>query len=696
MLTKNKTAAIIIQVLIWLLAIVSTAFLLRKTSAGAVLPRTETVFMFIEILIVGLWLFAALFFIHSVWLSGTVMAIVAYVYLWLHRIALPVLISGLYVLYLIIAGEALLNILAGDRQEDRLKRICHDFIAGAALHISVVGLLSAFGIGGVVCSRVVSVSLLVISAVYIGVIRFSKKRVSFPMTQLPDEKELKREAKSRIWICIALALTGSMLLLQAGRINIALDYDSLHYGLRSRYVLDAGHGIYENLGSVNDVYVYPKGLETLVLPLVTDVTYGFVLSFSWWMSCGILICIYGMVRKLNSRRAGIYAAAFASTIPGIMNMGISAKTDVITVLVQLIAISDLADEDYVWAGSALLLSLIFKPTSLMFSGLLFITALVYIIVKKKKINLRRWYVSIPVICAFCFISARTLILTGLPITAAASRVWETLGFVRKYPFNSVDAFGTPEGVNLIKRIIGFFFCPATDDLFHVYIAWGGIGTAILLFFGFILKGDRFIKILTAVILSVSVVCIFTLYQVDGNYFMLLYAMAAIMFFSSPIEIYRILIPVIIMNVMMCGVTNWSGAIGLTPAKFRHLGFYDHESDSYDRLIAEGNKSIYDYLARDRRQRVIAFADQPGCLEFKCNVQSYTDIEGSGGNVYLVKTLDLFKEFMDYAGTDYIYVNDSFLENHSRASDIITYMIEDGSLKEMIDEGSNRLYEYIQE
>ena len=150
MLTKNKTAAIIIQVLIWLLAIVSTAFLLRKTSAGAVLPRTETVFMFIEILIVGLWLFAALFFIHSVWLSGTVMAIVAYVYLWLHRIALPVLVSGLYVLYLIIAGEALLNILAGDRQEDRLKRICHDFIAGAALHISVVGLLSAFGIGGVV------------------------------------------------------------------------------------------------------------------------------------------------------------------------------------------------------------------------------------------------------------------------------------------------------------------------------------------------------------------------------------------------------------------------------------------------------------------------------------------------------------------------------------------------------------------
>ena len=37
----------------------------------------------------------------------------------------------------------------------------------------------------------------------------------------------------------------TMVLLQAGRLNIELDYDSLHYGLRSGFVLDNGKGIYE-------------------------------------------------------------------------------------------------------------------------------------------------------------------------------------------------------------------------------------------------------------------------------------------------------------------------------------------------------------------------------------------------------------------------------------------------------------------
>ena len=70
-----------------------------------------------------------------------------------------------------------------------------------------------------------------------------------------------------------------MVLLQAGRLNIELDYDSLHYGLRSGFVLDNGKGIYENLGMNNLVYSYSKGLEVLNLPLSGTPTYGFVLAF---------------------------------------------------------------------------------------------------------------------------------------------------------------------------------------------------------------------------------------------------------------------------------------------------------------------------------------------------------------------------------------------------------------------------------
>lgn len=65
----------------------------------------------------------------------------------------------------------------------------------------------------------------------------------------------------------------TMFFLQAGRLNHELDYDSLHYGLRSAYVLDNGNGIYKNLGLINLVYTYSKGAEVLVLPLSGTPTY---------------------------------------------------------------------------------------------------------------------------------------------------------------------------------------------------------------------------------------------------------------------------------------------------------------------------------------------------------------------------------------------------------------------------------------
>ena len=112
-------------------------------------------------------------------------------------------------------------------------------------------------------------------------------------------------------------------------------------------------------------------------------------------------------------------------------------------------------------------------------------------------------------------------------------------------------------------------------------------------------------------------------------------------------------------------------------------------------MAAGNKEIYEFLARDGRQRVLAIADQPECFGFKCNVQSYSDIDGPGGNAYFVNDIDSFREFLNYSETEYIYVNDDFLNSHSRAAEIVNLMIADGGLKLIVDEGCNRLYEYIQ-
>lgn len=125
-----------------------------------------------------------------------------------------------------------------------------------------------------------------------------------------------------------LAFILTMLFLQAGRLNRELDYDSLHYGLRSVYVLDNGKGIYENLGMINLVYTYSKGAEVLVLPLAGTPTYGFVLSFTFWTTVISVITAAVIGRRFGTKTAGFWTGALFTAIPGIMNMAVSAKVTV--------------------------------------------------------------------------------------------------------------------------------------------------------------------------------------------------------------------------------------------------------------------------------------------------------------------------------------------------------------------------------
>ena len=57
-------------------------------------------------------------------------------------------------------------------------------------------------------------------------------------------------------------------------------------------------------------------------------------------------------------------------------------------------------------------------------------------------------------------------------------------------------------------------------------------------------------------------------------------------------------------------------------------------ESHELLAFYGNEKIWDILAENPRTRVVVFGEQPEMLRFPCSTQSYTDIEGSGGNFNL--------------------------------------------------------------
>ncbi len=97
-------------------------------------------------------------------------------------------------------------------------------------------------------------------------------------------------------------------------------------------------GIYENPGLVGMVYVYSKGLEVLTLPLSDLASHSYLLFFTLWLAVMGLMMVYRISRLFMGREYSVLAAALCASLPAIMNMGISAKPDIITWLLQLIMI----------------------------------------------------------------------------------------------------------------------------------------------------------------------------------------------------------------------------------------------------------------------------------------------------------------------------------------------------------------------
>ena len=106
----------------------------------------------------------------------------------------------------------------------------------------------------------------------------------------------------------------------------------------------------------------------------------------------------------------------------------------------------------------------------------------------------------------------------------------------------------------------------------------------------------------------------------------------------------------------------------------------------DRRAGEGSLTLSCMFTP--RSRVLAFGRHPRVLDLPCSVQSYYDVTGSGGNVYLVKRLAYFEEFLRYAGTEYFFVEAGYLAGQDRALQMIEDMIAEGSLSDIHYEWGN--------
>ena len=724
MKSKEMKKGLFLELLAAAVLAVGTGCLFINGPLGQVLSWNNNIQMLAEIGAVFSWLLVSCCWIKNR-TAGIGMALAGiFMFSWCHQAFVPLIVSGAYGLFLLLFGKMGASIFGG--WKGKKASVPAAFIIGCGMWMILVCAVSAFGIGGTMLWRILALLLAFVTFIWSLTQRKREKR-EWSTLFLNRENWDKKDG-----LMIAIILT--CLLIQVGRMNVALDYDSLHYGLRSPYILDNGRGIYENLGSVNVVYTYAKGLEVLVLPLSGFSSYGFVLGFNIWLTVGVLIMGYHLAAALVGRKKGLFAACLMALFPGILNMSVTAKSDIATLLFQLMALEGLvliaksrdksqqANQLFMVIG-ACLLSYTLKPTSLVFStaaigmGLLCLMVLKIPIIRLLPKGRGAFRFAVIPALALAGLWGRTYLLTGMPSTSVFTSIWELLGFQVRWPFafSSIPNEGISMGflggfLHLGDRLLRMFFAPLGEDMDHVIIAWG-TGLFLICLAAGLLYGRQAVKnvetkliwTLLGTVTGISIVSIYLLWQVDGNYFMLWYSLAAICAAAAlPVRKQEkgrqtekrlrwsniIAGLTVTFQILVMSLTSWAGGVGFTPVSLVHNGYYDHRLESFERAEQAGRGELWKFLSSNPRNRVIAFGEHPQCLEFACSVQSYYDTTGSGGNVVLVKTLENFKDYLRYAKTDYIYAEAGHLEPGSREWDVLRYLVEEGSLTDIRYENGN--------
>ena len=483
---------------------------------------TESKRMYVEIAILAVLIFGGLALLkrgrsRMYWLTAVVL-----VFSWIHVVFLPMVVSAVYLISLLAIGRFLRKrvFFRGTVWERSYFSFYMDFLFGASFAIVVYCLLSALGVGKIAWMRL---SVYALGAAALG---FDFSSISCQcimgwqtLSWMLDGSGVSREIPRRVrraWT-LAAGWCVLMFLIQVGRLNIALDFDTLWYGVRSQYIVAGGTGLYENPGLVGMVYVYSKGFEVLTLPLCDLASHSYLTFFNLWLAVlGIGAMVWNAVLLTGNRKQetekkltyhsvlpGIMAAVLSISVPGIMNMALTAKADLITWLLQLIMLGCFFQYIHVYenhwiflsgAAGSYFLSLTMKPTSLVFSTAVFGMMGLYLLwfwFHERGAAADLFHHLVRLIGSLCLpfgalagIWARTMKITGMPVTSVFTSIFAWFGFKMKYPFATSEL---PQNYQeestlhvLARRIWQMLMQPQGEDMGHVILAWGTSLMAVLI------------------------------------------------------------------------------------------------------------------------------------------------------------------------------------------------------------------------
>lgn len=653
------------------------------------------------LLLTGLWFFRKE---HSTSIAFAFTVILTFCFL--HQYSAALLAGCFYTLFICLLGSFICRVL----HISSAKSWAVVFVMGIAGTLILIAGASLLRLGTPRKLRFIFAALLVV----LLFLERSSVRIFF------KKRFAQSDAVYQPLTLVQIALVSgiiSFVLIQAGRANIALDYDSVWYGLRSEYMLAPKTGIYDAMPFLACVHTYSKGFETLTLPLSGVGSLGFIYIANIAFAVGIIKCIYDFSRNYCGKTLSLLAALCASAIPGIMNMAVTAKADLSTAFLQTVALCFLMDgmkkrewQPFVFCLSSCLLSYAFKPTSFVFTSFILLTCIILMLLLRHRLSYGSkgsfGFLAISVL-ALGVIWARTWYLTGYPFTFLLPGVLKSFGVSVRYPyeFYSVDMMTVTSLLSnrslLFQRLLRMFyilFYPATPDTARIVIAWSGpvfiVLFALSIFLIFRrpskiwrsihrLEFEGILCVLFIVLSLLSFGCALLLSIPDGNYFMLLYIITIMLtvclnsdapFIKKPWPV--LIVPVLAASLLITCASNWAWAVGFTPVEIKSNGFYDSTAWIEAYMDSNGLSEIYTQLKAEDKPRLEIISDK---MQYTAFLPTTTDVwqqHRAYGNATTV-TADAYFEYLQFADMKYLLLDADFMSDDSWTAEIMRGLAETG-------------------
>ena len=224
-MTKKRLICVLLFIILAAISIYSYLLLAKQTQILKYMEESATKELFIEhfLLFIGFYLIFRL--VKSKGIIILTVSFISGTYLYLHQAATALIIVFIYVKALIWLGEILLLFIRKKyKEESNMTRILNSFVIGSLFYIISVCIMSALHIASIEVIRVYTLLLAALTIVLYLWLRIFKV-IEIKPDYIFEEEFVKLRGKN--YFCVGTAIMLSALLLQLGRINIALDYDSL-------------------------------------------------------------------------------------------------------------------------------------------------------------------------------------------------------------------------------------------------------------------------------------------------------------------------------------------------------------------------------------------------------------------------------------------------------------------------------------